>query len=58
MRIKIKVLYDDKYKDDDAFNAAIERWQGKGWILADVAQDIIGHGYDSAAILWMPTDDQ
>lgn len=54
MRIKIKILYDDKYKDDDAFGAAIERFQKKGWILADIAQDIQNHGDDAVAILWMP----
>lgn len=54
MRIKIKILYDDKYKDANHFDAAIDRWQEKGWYLADVAQDYPEHGDDAAAILWKP----
>lgn len=57
MRIKIKVIYDDKYKDYDAFDAAIERWQEKGWILADTAQDFKNHGDAAAAIFWRPIPD-
>jgi len=54
MRIKIKLLYNDRYKDDDAFDTAIERWKEKGWELADVAQDIKNHGCDAVGILWRP----
>lgn len=54
MEIKIKLLNDKKYKDDALFDAAIKRWEEKGWRLADVAQDIPNHGCDAVAILWMP----
>ena len=54
MEIIVKLLNDKRYKDADTFNDAIERWQGKGWRLADVAQDIMGHGCDAVAILWKP----
>ena len=52
MEIEIKLLNDKRYKDYDTFEAAIERWQGKGWVLADVAQDIENHFDDAVAILW------
>ena len=52
IRIKIKVLYSDRYKDEDTFDAAIERWQEKGWHLADVAQDFEHCGDAAGAILW------
>ena len=52
MEIKIKLLNDKRYKDYDAFDAAIDRWQEKGWNLVDVVQDIINHGDDAVAILW------
>jgi len=55
MDIKIKLLQVYRYKNDETFGAAIERWQGKGWHLADIAQDIVNHGDDAVAILWMPT---
>ena len=35
MRIKVKVLYDEKYKSDEHIEKAIERWQDKGWKVAD-----------------------
>ena len=54
MKIKVRLLYDGKYKDGDAFDAAIDRWRGKGWRLADVVQDLLNHGDDAVAILWMP----
>lgn len=54
MDIKIKLLNDKRYKDDDSFNVAIDRWQEKGWHLAEVAQDIENNNYDAVAILWMP----
>jgi len=52
MRIKVKILYSDRYKDEDTFADAIERWQLKGWHLADTAQDFAQYGNDGAAILW------
>ena len=52
MEIKVKLLNDKRYKDYDTFEAAIERWQEKGWVLADVAQDIENHFDDAVAILW------
>lgn len=54
MEIKIKLLNDKRYKNDDTFEAAIERWQEKGWHLADVAQDWPDHNSDAVAILWKP----
>lgn len=54
MEIKVKLLNIKRYKNDDTFEAAIDRWQEKGWILADVAQDFINHGDDAVAILWRP----
>lgn len=54
MDIKIKLLNDYKYKNYNAFDTAIERWKEKGWRLAEVAQDIVNHGDDAVAILWMP----
>jgi len=36
MRIKTKVLYESKYKDGEAFDKAIDRWESKGWILTEV----------------------
>lgn len=54
MEIKVKLLNSNKYKDDDNFQAAIDRWKQKGWELADVAQDLVNHGDDAVAILWMP----
>ena len=56
MEIKIKLLNDKRYKDCDTFDAAIDRWQNKGWQLADVVQDFENHGYDAVAILWKPID--
>jgi len=53
MEIIVKLLNDKRYRDADTFDAAIERWQGKGWRLADVAQDIV-HNDDAVAILWRP----
>jgi hypothetical protein len=57
VKIEIKLLNNKSYKNDDNFNDAIERWQDKGWILADVAQDIKSHGFDAVAILWRPKED-
>lgn len=54
MRIKIKVIYDDNYKDDDAFDAAIDRWLEKGWELLDVVQDFNNYSDNNAAIFWRP----
>ena len=53
MDIKVKLLNDKRYKNADTFEAAIERWVEKGWQLADVAQDMVHHGDDAVAILWM-----
>ena len=55
MGIEIKLLNDKRYKNEEAFDAAIDRWQEKGWILADVAQDIGNYNYDAVAILWKHT---
>ena len=52
IRIKTKVLYSDRYRDGDTFEAALERWQEKGWKVADVAQDFKYCGDAAAAILW------
>jgi len=52
IRIITKVLYSDRYKDSDTFDAGIERWREKGWQLADVAQDFEHCGDSAAAILW------
>lgn len=54
MNIKIKLLLDSRYKNSDTFDAAIERWQERGWRLADVAQDFPNHGDEAVAILWRP----
>lgn len=51
MEIKIKLLHSERYKDDDAFDEAIERWKLKGWELADVAQTIDALD-EAVAILW------
>jgi len=52
IRVKTKILYSDRYKDGDSFDAAIERWIEKGWHLADVAQDFENCGDAAGAILW------
>ncbi len=52
MEIVVKLLNGKRYKDADTFEVAIERWVEKGWQLADIAQDIAGHGDDAIAILW------
>jgi len=36
MLVKTKVLYEAKYKDGDKFDEALERWESKGWTVADV----------------------
>uniref|UniRef100_A0A6M3L778 DUF4177 domain-containing protein n=1 Tax=viral metagenome TaxID=1070528 RepID=A0A6M3L778_9ZZZZ len=35
MKVKVKVLYDKKYKSDEHVEKAIERWELKGWTVAD-----------------------
>lgn len=52
MDIQVKLLNDNRYKDFEHFDAAIERWEEKGWHLADVAQDLENHGDDAVAIIW------
>jgi len=52
IRIITKILYDDRYKDAESFDKAIDRWKEKGWELADVAQDLVNCGDTAAAILW------
>ena len=51
MKIKVKVLYDEKYKTGDHFDEAIERWGGKGWILADMVNSF--EDYSNAAIIYL-----
>ena len=51
MRIKVKVLYDDKYKTGEHFDSAIERWEAKGWVLADVVNSF--KDYSNAAIIYL-----
>lgn len=53
MEIKVKLLNSGRYKNDETFDAAIERWQEKGWKLADVAQDGSDNYEGAVAILWM-----
>lgn len=36
MRLKVKVLYEEKYKSGEHFDMAIDRWCEKGWCLADL----------------------
>lgn len=57
MKIKIKLLNDKRYKNDETFEAAIERWAEKGWHFAAVAQDFKKYGNDAVAILWRPTEE-
>ena len=52
LKIKVKVLYDYKYKNDDAYEKAIERWDAKGWVVADVAQDFVNCGDQAATIIY------
>ena len=54
MNIKVKLLNSKRYKNYETMDAAIARWQEKGWRIADVAQDIKEYGDDAVAILWMP----
>lgn len=35
MKIKVKVLYEQNYKNDETFDKAIEGWEERGWIVAD-----------------------
>ena len=35
MLVKVKVLYESKYRDGDKFDEALERWESKGWAIAD-----------------------
>jgi len=50
MMIKIKVLYEKNYKNGDKFDEAVERWQTKGWIFADMVNDLPEN--TNAAILY------
>lgn len=40
MRLEIKVLYEEKYKDSDKFDEALERWENKGWQVADTVYSL------------------
>ena len=40
MKLKVRILYDARYKDFDSFETALERWESKGWTIADVANSL------------------
>ena len=40
MKIKVKVLYDEKYKTPEHCDEAIERFEANGWIVADTVYSV------------------
>lgn len=48
LKIKVKVLYESRYKNSSHFQEAIENWERKGWELVVESTQT---GYESYAIL-------
>lgn len=46
--VKTKVLYETNYKSSEHFQAAIERWEDKGW---EIILEVVSNAHEPYAIM-------